>query len=175
LFERKKSLEWELYWKWYNLQCFHARYLAILFPHQPLSPFSSTILLITIWTVSGGLASPTLLFSTTKNYGSEKVYVLLVSWVYNMNFRGNLSSSACILIWPDGPASISLMDHMYQLVFFLMTYLLPLLGLSITYTYLGRVLWRMQWQRKSQMVDDRRTLRVKKEMQKVKMAGEKHL
>lgn len=37
------------------------------------------------------------------------------------------------------------MDHMYQLVYLLVTYLLPLICLSITYTYLGRILWRIQW------------------------------
>ena len=44
------------------------------------------------------------------------------------------------------------MDHMYQLVYLLVTYLLPMLCLSITYTYLGRILWRIQWEREG--IDD---------------------
>ena len=47
-----------------------------------------------------------------------------------------------------------------------MTYILPLLGLSITYTYLSRLLWRLQWQSSiiSNQDNDRRA---KKEMRKV--------
>jgi hypothetical protein len=59
------------------------------------------------------------------------------------------------------------MDHMYQLVFFLLTYLIPLVGMSITYIYLGRVLWRMQWKSNFSVEDDRKKLRIKKEMRKV--------
>ena len=44
-------------------------------------------------------------------------------------------------MWPDGDPSTSLLDHCYQLVFFLVTYVLPMLGLSITYCHLGTVLW----------------------------------
>ena len=84
-----------------------------------------------------------------------------------------MSTTACLLIWPDGPPTISLMDHVYQLVYLLVTYLLPLLGLSVTYTYLGRVLWRMQWQRNYLLENDRGAVRVKKEMRKVKMEEEK--
>ena len=36
------------------------------------------------------------------------------------------------------------MDHCYQLVFFLVTYVLPMLGLSITYCHLGTVLWQRE-------------------------------
>ena len=82
-----------------------------------------------------------------------------------------MSATACLVIWPDGPPSTSMMDHIYQVVYFLITYLLPLLGLSITYTYLGRVLWRMQWSRISLAEEDRRTMRVKKDMRKVKMSS----
>ena len=46
------------------------------------------------------------------------------------------------------------MDHMYQLVYLLVTYLLPLLCLSITYTYLGRILWRIQWGKGREGIDE---------------------
>ena len=39
------------------------------------------------------------------------------------------------------PFSESLLDHTYQIVFFLVTYVIPLVGLSITYCHLGTVLW----------------------------------
>ena len=44
-------------------------------------------------------------------------------------------------MWPDGDPSTSLLDHCYQVVFFLVTYVLPMLGLSVTYCHLGTVLW----------------------------------
>ena len=45
-------------------------------------------------------------------------------------------------IWPDGDPSESLLDHYYQVVFFLVTYVIPMVGLSITYCHLGSELWR---------------------------------
>ena len=51
------------------------------------------------------------------------------------------TKTACLMIWPDGNPLESLMDHIYQLIFFLLTYVVPMLGLSITYTHLGLVLW----------------------------------
>ena len=67
--------------------------------------------------------------------------------------------TACLILWPDGDPSTSLLDHCYQLVFFLVllsylslsllllflvTYVLPMLGLSITYCHLGTVLWQRE-------------------------------
>ena len=52
--------------------------------------------------------------------------------------------TACLILWPDGDPSTSLLDHCYQLVFFLVTYVLPMLGLSITYCHLGTVLWTQE-------------------------------
>ena len=46
------------------------------------------------------------------------------------------------MIWPDGDPSVSLLDHYYQLLFFLVTYVVPLVGLSVTYCHLGSVLWK---------------------------------
>ena len=47
-------------------------------------------------------------------------------------------------------------DHdISQVVFLLVTYILPLLGLSVTYTYLSRLLWRLQW--KSSIISDNDT------------------
>ena len=45
------------------------------------------------------------------------------------------------MVWPDGDPSTSLLDHCYQVVFFLVTYVIPMVGLSITNCHLGTVLW----------------------------------
>lgn len=108
-------------------------------------PFSLSVL--AIWTVSSGIALPALLFSTTK--------------VYHGN---NITSTACLLIWPDGESYVSFMDHVYQVIYLLITYVLPLVGLSCTYSYLSRTLWRLQWQTPVRQENDRRA---KKEMRKV--------
>ena len=80
----------------------------------------------------------------------------------------NITSTACLMMWPDGPPSTSLMDHMYQLVYLLVTYLLPMLGLSITYTYLGKVLWRMEWQRSGGNEEEGKARRRAKEKRRVR-------
>ena len=51
--------------------------------------------LAAVWAYSCLVASPALVFSTTSPYpGGE--------------------ATACVLVWPDGDPSISLMDHVYQ-------------------------------------------------------------
>ena len=79
----------------------HLRYRAIS-RAKPLQttdlPFSLSIL--AIWTVSSGIALPALLYSTTKVYP-----------------RNNVSSTACLLVWPDGESYVSFMDHVYQVIY----------------------------------------------------------
>lgn len=115
--------------------------------HMAKTDITFSLSVIAIWSVSSALASPALLYSTTKTYSN------------NMT-----SSTACILVWPDGESYVSFMDHVYQIIYLLITYILPLLGLSLTYTYLSRTLWRLQWQPSSLQETDRRA---KKEMRKV--------
>ena len=101
------------------------RYMTIAGPRSPHLSFSvTTSMLATIWTVSIILATPTLLYSTTVLYSEDK------------------NGTACLMVWPDGDPSESWYDHCYQIIFFLVTYILPMVGLSITYSHLGTVLWR---------------------------------
>ena len=51
--------------------------------------------LAAVWAGSSLVASPALVFSTTSPY------------------RGG-EATGCVLVWPDGPPSTSLMDHVYQ-------------------------------------------------------------
>ena len=122
------------------------RYLIVV--SEQMSSRGLVMLMMIIWTFSSVLASPSLLFSTTNTYHSDD----------------NNTAPACIMVWPDGPQSTSFMDHIYQVILLLVTYILPLLGLSITYTYLSRVLWKLQWQ--SSGCRDISS-RAKKEMRKV--------
>ena len=125
-----------------------SRYRAISSSkHVARTDLTFTLSVMAIWSISSGLAMPALLYSTTKTYNN------------------NISSStACLLLWPDGESYVSLMDHVYQIIYLLVTYILPLLGLSCTYSYLSRTLWRLQWQPAVMREPDRRA---KKEMRKV--------
>jgi tachykinin receptor 3 len=106
---------------------YDCRYMSIVRPRSPhLSLKSTTSSLAIIWMVSILVAIPTLLFSTTISYGDNLEH----------------PRTACLMIWPDGNPSESLLDHIYQIIFFLVTYVLPMVGLSITYGHLGTVLWR---------------------------------
>ena len=101
--------------------------MTIARPRAPhLSIKTTSIFLGVIWTVSILVATPTLLYSTTISYGGDLDH----------------PRTACLMIWPDGNPSESLLDHIYQLIFFMLTYVLPMVGLSITYCHLGTVLWR---------------------------------
>ena len=101
--------------------------MTIARPRSPhLSIKTTSIFLGVIWTVSILVATPTLLYSTTISYGDD----------------ADQQRTACIMIWPDGNPSESLLDHIYQLIFFMLTYVLPMMGLSITYCHLGTVLWQ---------------------------------
>ena len=101
--------------------------MTIARPSAPhLSIKTTSIFLTVIWTVSILVATPTLLYSTTISYGDDEDH----------------PRTACLMIWPDGNPSESLLDHIYQLIFFMLTYVVPMVGLSITYCHLGMVLWR---------------------------------
>ena len=67
---------------------------------------------------------------------------ILISAIYGLCQTDEfIFRTACLMVWPDGDPSISLLDHCYQIVFFLVTYVIPMVGLSITYCHLGSVLW----------------------------------
>ena len=57
-------------------------------------------MLAVIWVVSVLLATPTLVFSTTVLYSEDR----------------QQERHACLMIWPDGDPSVSLLDHCYQVV-----------------------------------------------------------
>ncbi|XP_037965375.2 tachykinin-like peptides receptor 86C isoform X2 [Plutella xylostella] len=101
------------------------RYQAIVRPMRPrMSKTCSLIMIAVIWVSGMLLAIPCLMYSTTKEY----------------RFKGKLKT-ACLISWPDGLPDVSYMDFMYQSLFFVVTYAVPMLGMSFFYTAMGRVLW----------------------------------
>ena len=116
------------------------RYMTIARPRSPhLSIKATTSMLGTIWTVSIILATPTLLYSNTVLYSNDKNRTACLMVKIFAYIRLNHED---LQVWPDGDPSESLLDHCYQIIFFLVTYVLPMVGLSITYCHLGLVLWK---------------------------------
>ncbi|XP_053604017.1 tachykinin-like peptides receptor 86C isoform X2 [Plodia interpunctella] len=101
------------------------RYQAIVRPMRPrMSKTCSLVMIALIWAGGMLLAIPCLLYSTTKEYKS----------------KGTLKT-ACLLSWPDGLPDVSYMDFVYQVLFFVVTYAVPMLGMTFFYSAMGRVLW----------------------------------
>ncbi|XP_038223023.1 tachykinin-like peptides receptor 86C [Zerene cesonia] len=101
------------------------RYQAIVQPMRPrMSKTCSLIMIMGIWACGMLLAIPCLLYSTTKEYKS----------------KGKLKT-ACLLSWPDGLPDVSYLDFMYQVLFFIVTYAVPMLGMTYFYSAMGKVLW----------------------------------
>ena len=98
-------------------------------PH--LSRTSICIILSSIWLVSIIMALPTFLFAT---------------------IRPQDTRLDCIMIWPDGNPTESLLDHGFQITFFFVTYVVPMLGLTITYTHLYRILLKYDSEAMAQMM-----------------------
>ncbi|XP_076329827.1 tachykinin-like peptides receptor 86C [Tachypleus tridentatus] len=100
------------------------RYVAIVHPLTPRMSKKSTFLLTgLIWACSVLLALPTLLYSTTSTYQ----YVI------------GGDRTLCYLRWPDGPLSKD--DYIYNVFFMVLTYVIPMMAMLITYTKMGLVLW----------------------------------
>ncbi|XP_050343422.1 tachykinin-like peptides receptor 86C [Nymphalis io] len=101
------------------------RYQAIVRPMRPrMSKTCSLIMIAGIWVSGMLLAIPCLLYSTTKEYRSKGIL-----------------KTACLLSWPDGLPDVSYMDFIYQVLFFVVTYAVPMLGMTFFYSAMGRVLW----------------------------------
>ena len=47
----------------------------------------------------------------------------------------------CLILWPDGYAHHSKTDYVYNIVFFLITYMLPLILMAFCYGRMGVYLW----------------------------------
>ncbi|XP_069952980.1 tachykinin-like peptides receptor 99D isoform X2 [Cherax quadricarinatus] len=108
------------------------------------------------------------LFMSVLNCMFNFIYMLHSDWPFGAvyctisNFMANVTISAsvftlmaisfdrykddevrrgCILQWPDGQTSSSQHEHIYNIVFFITTYLLPMLVMLVCYYLIGRELW----------------------------------
>uniref|UniRef100_A0A8D8QMD3 Tachykinin-like peptides receptor 86C n=1 Tax=Cacopsylla melanoneura TaxID=428564 RepID=A0A8D8QMD3_9HEMI len=106
------------------------RYLAIMKPLQHRSSRTKArISLIIIWLASGLLALPCVLHSTTKI----------------KNYSGGKMKIVCYIKWPDGTYPNSVSEYVYNLVFLLVTYLVPMFSMLLCYWVMGKELWGSQY------------------------------
>ncbi|RWS05584.1 tachykinin-like peptides receptor 86C, partial [Dinothrombium tinctorium] len=96
---------------------------------NPLKPRSSkkvtTTLVLLIWFSASLLAMPALIFSATLSF----------------EFMNGGTRTVCALLWPDGYATKSKMDYIYNIVLFVVTYAIPMISMGITYSLMARILW----------------------------------
>merc|ERR1712018_269755 len=101
------------------------RYIAIVRPLKPrMTKPCARIFLGIIWSSSVLLSLPTLMYSKvwTFPYKDTKLHV-------------------CFLLWPDGPPPLSKYDYVYNIVYFSLTYLVPITAMGICYGKISFVLW----------------------------------
>uniref|UniRef100_A0A6A7FZZ2 Tachykinin-like peptides receptor 86C n=2 Tax=Hirondellea gigas TaxID=1518452 RepID=A0A6A7FZZ2_9CRUS len=102
------------------------RYIAIVRPLEPrMSKTMARVFIAVIWIASFLLAIPCMIFSTT----------------VTIRYKDDKIRRGCILQWPDGSTSASIQEHIYNIVFFITTYMLPMLMMLSSYLLISRELW----------------------------------
>uniref|UniRef100_A0A2Y9D3Q2 G-protein coupled receptors family 1 profile domain-containing protein n=1 Tax=Anopheles quadriannulatus TaxID=34691 RepID=A0A2Y9D3Q2_ANOQN len=97
------------------------RYVAIMNPLKPRMGKKATLCVAaSIWIVGTIISCPSLLFFTTY---PMKDHIL------------------CYAEWPDGPSNHSRQEYVYNIVFMLLTYFLPIGSMTYTYARVGLELW----------------------------------
>ncbi|XP_036323655.1 tachykinin-like peptides receptor 99D [Rhagoletis pomonella] len=101
------------------------RYVAIIKPLQPrMSKRCNLAIAAFIWAASITLSCPMLLFFTTGEV-ELKDGIRIV----------------CYTEWPDGPTNHSQQEYVYNIVFMILTYVLPIISMTFTYSRVGFELW----------------------------------
>jgi tachykinin-like receptor len=105
------------------------RYMAIMNPlRQRMGRRMTLCIALGIWVLSIALSLPHLLFFTT--------YVHVFS---DGGYR-----VVCYAEWPDGSSTQSYQEYIYNIVFMILTYFLPIGSMSYTYARVGLELWGSQ-------------------------------
>ncbi|KAI1292006.1 Tachykinin-like peptides receptor 86C [Halotydeus destructor] len=127
------------------------RYVAIVKPLRPRMSRKTGIIIISIIWFAGCLVSlPVLLVSTT------------VSYIYP---DGGVRT-ICYLQWPDGVSGASKIDYIFNVVFLITTYVIPVIAMAITYPWMGCVLWRSKTIGE---INERQTVAIKTKKRIVRM------
>ncbi|XP_068631160.1 tachykinin-like peptides receptor 99D isoform X2 [Battus philenor] len=105
------------------------RYMAIVNPLRPRLGKRTTFgITAAIWIFSAIIGSPNLVYFTTD----------LVTMP-----DGNVRK-ICYSEWPDGLTTRSKMEYVYNVVFMMVTYFIPITSMTYTYAKIGKELWGSQ-------------------------------
>ncbi|XP_037084382.1 LOW QUALITY PROTEIN: uncharacterized protein LOC119104768 [Pollicipes pollicipes] len=105
------------------------RYLVIVHPlRRRIRKCEAISGILLIWISSAGLSTPCLLYST----------------IVSHRYPSGREVHGCILVWPDGPQMASFTDYVYNMIFLVLTYILPMIAMAVSYTIIGRQLWGAQ-------------------------------
>ncbi|CAG2114087.1 unnamed protein product [Medioppia subpectinata] len=69
---------------------------------------------------------------------------LVFAQTLTIPYNQNISRTICLLEWPDGLSGQSELDFIYNIVFLLLTYIVPVSTMVIAYSLMARVLWGSQ-------------------------------
>ncbi|XP_075147237.1 tachykinin-like receptor at 99D [Haematobia irritans] len=101
------------------------RYVAIMKPLKPrMSKRSNLGIAAVIWIASAVISCPMLLFYTTEEIISKD------------GIR-----TVCFQEWPDGSTNHSNQEYIYNILFMILTYFLPVISMTATYSRVGLELW----------------------------------
>ncbi|XP_058985627.1 tachykinin-like peptides receptor 99D [Musca domestica] len=101
------------------------RYVAIMKPLKPrMSKRSNLGIAAVIWIASAIISCPMLLFYTTEDISSKD------------GIR-----TVCFPEWPDGTMNHSNQEYIYNILFMILTYFLPVISMTATYSRVGLELW----------------------------------
>ncbi|XP_049306572.1 tachykinin-like peptides receptor 99D [Bactrocera dorsalis] len=101
------------------------RYVAIMKPLKPrMSKRCNLGIAAFIWIASIAISCSMLFFFTT---GEVE--------------RKDGTRIVCYAEWPDGPTNHSQQENVYNIVFMILTYILPIISMTVTYSRVGIELW----------------------------------
>ncbi|XP_036213657.2 tachykinin-like peptides receptor 99D isoform X1 [Bactrocera oleae] len=101
------------------------RYVAIMKPLEPrMSKRCNLGIASFIWIASITISCPMLLFFTTGEVELK-----------------DGTRIVCYTEWPDGPTNHSQQEYVYNIVFMILTYILPIISMTVTYSRVGIELW----------------------------------
>ncbi|XP_039970274.1 tachykinin-like peptides receptor 99D isoform X1 [Bactrocera tryoni] len=101
------------------------RYVAIMKPLKPrMSKRCNLGIAAFIWIASIAISCPMLFFFTTGEVELK-----------------DGTRIVCYAEWPDGPTNHSQQENVYNIVFMILTYILPIISMTVTYSRVGIELW----------------------------------
>ncbi|XP_017041704.1 tachykinin-like peptides receptor 99D [Drosophila ficusphila] len=102
------------------------RYVAIMRPLQPrMSKRCNLAIAAVIWLASSLISCPMMIVHQT-----EEVPV-----------QGQGIRTVCFPDWPDGPTGHSRLESLYNILIIVLTYFLPIVSMTVTYSRVGFELW----------------------------------